>query len=182
MHLNTELMMWGRATGNAQPFLPARAGLIHHTCLWQILCLRNIITFPMPTATCCLFYTKQRVTRTFSYLSSFWNCWTNTTCFPFPYITGLSFPTLFVSKWIVVWAIYWMPLALEPRRGKLTSILVLWGSSHHSENGALAVPAGFPKLFIAWITLFHCLWLTVCTSFSQCCVLVCGLGFCFFFF
>lgn len=96
------------------------------------------------------------------------------TCFPFPYLTGLSFPTLFVSKWVVVWAIYWIPLALEPRKGKLTSILVLWGSSHHSENGDLAVPAGFPKPFIAWITLLHCLWLTVCTSFSQCCVLVCG--------
>lgn len=41
-----------------------------------------------------------------------------------------------------------MPLALEPRRGKLTSVSVLWGSSHHSENGALAFPAGFPQPFI----------------------------------
>lgn len=74
LHLNIELMVWGRAMGNAQPFLRAGAGLIHQTCLWQILCLRNIITFPVPTATCCLFYTKQRVTRTFSSLSRLWNC------------------------------------------------------------------------------------------------------------
>lgn len=41
-----------------------------------------------------------------------------------------------------------MPLALEPRRGKLTSVSVLWGSSHHSENRALAFPAGFLQSFI----------------------------------
>lgn len=31
-----------------------------------------------------------------------------------------------------------MPLALESTRGKLTFLSILWGSSHHSENRALA--------------------------------------------
>lgn len=43
-----------------------------------------------------------------------------------------------LCQWLVDWAIYWMPLALESTRGKLTFLSILWGSSHHSENRALA--------------------------------------------
>lgn len=111
------------------------------------LCLKNIITLPLPMATSCLFHTKQLLEHFLSV--KFLKQLNQHDLLFFPIPTRL-FLSPVACKWVVDWAIYWVPLALEPRKGKLTSVLVLWGISHHSENRALAFPYSFPQPSIRW--------------------------------